>query len=75
MDNALLNILELSRDPMLAVADGRISLMNTAAKQVFPDCRLGDRAAEYIPDLVIKNPGSDFLQAFPPKTTFFTDEL
>ena len=31
--------------------------------------------ADYIPDLVIKNPGSDFFRVFPPKTTFFSDDL
>ena len=29
----------------------------------------------YIPDLVINNPGSDFFRVFPPKTTFFSDNL
>ena len=31
--------------------------------------------AEYIPGLRIRDPGSDFFGAFPPKTTFFSDEL
>ena len=31
--------------------------------------------AAYVPDLVILNPGSDFFHLFPPKTTFFTDDL
>ena len=30
---------------------------------------------DYIPDLDIRNPGSDFFRAFPPKTTFFSDDL
>lgn len=29
----------------------------------------------YIPDLVINNPESDFFRVFPPKTTFFSDNL
>ena len=63
MDNALQNILELSRDPMLAVADGKILLMNTAAKKVFPECRLGDGAAEYIPDLILFDQAESFLSS------------
>ena len=31
--------------------------------------------AAYLPDVEIKNPGSDFLRAFPPKTTFFSDNF
>lgn len=31
--------------------------------------------AEYIPGLTIRNPGSDFFRVFPPKTTFFSDDL
>ncbi len=31
--------------------------------------------AAYIPELEIGNPASDFFQAFPPKTTFFSDDL
>ena len=72
MDNALLNILELSRDPMLAVADGRISLMNTAAKQVFPDCRLGDRAAEYIPDLILFEQADSFISSLQLRGVHYT---
>ena len=29
----------------------------------------------YIPDLVINDPDSDFFRVFPPKTTFFSDDL
>ena len=31
--------------------------------------------AAYIPDLVVKNPSSSFFSLFPPKTTFFSDDL
>ena len=35
----------------------------------------GFTEAAYIPDIVINNPGSDFFRVFPPKTTFFSDDL
>lgn len=31
--------------------------------------------AAYLPDLIIQNPESSFFQVFPPKTTFFSDNL
>ncbi len=36
-------------------------------------CGLSDAA--YIPDLVIRNPQSSFFHVFPPKTTFFSENL
>ena len=33
----------------------------------------GFAEADYIPDLVIRNPDSDFFKLFPPRTAFFTD--
>ena len=30
---------------------------------------------QYLPDLTVQNPDSDFFTAFPPKTTFFSDHL
>ncbi|MBR5427351.1 MAG: GNAT family N-acetyltransferase [Clostridia bacterium] len=53
------------RDPDAVMGIGRASELLL--------CGFAD--AEYIPDLVIRNPGSDFFRAFPPKTTFFSDDL
>ena len=53
MDNALRPLLELNRDPVIAVEDGAISLMNSAARQAFPALRVGDLTAELIPDAVL----------------------
>lgn len=61
MDNALQNLLELSRDPMLALKDGRIRMMNAAAVKAFPDRRVGDAASDLLPDLVLFDPAESFL--------------
>jgi predicted acetyltransferase len=45
--------------------------MNTASKILLS----GIADGAYMPQLVIKNPESDFFKLFPPKTSFFTDAL
>ncbi len=61
MDNALQNLLELSRDPMLALKGGRILMMNTAAENAFPDRRVGDPASGFLPEFVLFDPTESFL--------------
>lgn len=61
MDKALENLLELSRDPMFAVAAGKIRVMNAAAKKAFPDRRVGDAAAGFLPDSIVFAPAESFL--------------
>lgn len=60
MDQALQNLLELSRDPMFALADGKISVMNAAARSVFPDLRVGDLASAILPELILSNTADSF---------------
>ena len=50
MDNKLETILELSRDPMLAAEDGRVTCMNAAARVAFPGVAAGTRVTELIPE-------------------------
>lgn len=61
MDNALQPILELIRDPILALADGRIALMNAAARKAFPTVRVGDGAFDLIPDLIVFAQAEQFI--------------
>lgn len=61
MDNAMQNLLELSRDPMLALKGGRILTMNTAAEKAFPDRRVGDPASDLLPELILFDPTESFL--------------
>lgn len=61
MDNALQNLLELSRDPMLALKGGRILMMNSAAENAFPDRRVGDPASGFLPELVLFDPMESFM--------------
>ncbi len=63
MDNALQPLLELSRDPVLAVADGKIRLMNSAACAAFPGFRVGDSAAKLIPDCIAFETTAQFVSA------------
>ena len=60
MDNAMQNVLELSRDPMIALQDGRILMMNAAAGKVFPDRRIGDAASGFLPDPVLYDTADSF---------------
>ena len=60
MDQALQNLLELSRDPVLAVTDGKISMMNAAARAAFPGRRVGDAAAGFLPELILSDPSEGF---------------
>ena len=63
MDNALQAILELNRDPVLAVEDGKVALMNAAARQTFPGCRIGDRAVQLIPELIVLEQADSYISA------------
>ena len=60
MDQALQNLLELSRDPMLALEDGKISMMNAAAMAAFPDRRIGDKASGFLPELIMSDTAESF---------------
>ena len=60
MDNAMQNVLELSRDPMIALQDGRILMMNAVAGKVFPDRRIGDAASGFLPDPVLYDTADSF---------------
>ena len=46
-------ILELSREPVLALREGKVERMNRAAHLAFPGCCVGDEAAELLPDPLI----------------------
>ena len=50
MDDALQSVMELSRDPVLALENGMIAYMNSAAQKAFPGFRVGGSAAELLPD-------------------------
>ena len=63
MLNALESILELNRDPMLVLADGKILLMNSAARSAFPASRVGDSASELLPDEIVFAPAQEFLSS------------
>ncbi len=63
MDNALQAILELNRDPVLALVGGKIHMMNSAAENAFPGTRVGDRAADLIPDLITFEPAAQFVSS------------
>ena len=63
MDNALQSILELSRDPFLAVSEGKIRMMNAVARQTFPGFRVGDSAGELIPELIAFEASDQFISA------------
>ncbi|MBQ6019527.1 MAG: GNAT family N-acetyltransferase [Clostridia bacterium] len=58
-------------DKNSARAPDAVADIGTASRLLL--CGFSD--AEYIPGLEIRNPDSDFFRAFPPKTTFFTDNL
>ena len=60
MDQALQNLLELSRDPMLALTNGKIGMMNAAARAAFPGCRVGDSAAGFLPDAILSGEADSF---------------
>ena len=72
MDNALNPLLELSRDPVLVLEAGKIILMNPAARQAFPACRIGDSSADLIPDQITFDPAERFLTAVLIGTTRYT---
>ena len=63
MLNALESILELNRDPMLVLADGKIHLMNSAARKAFPGSRIGDGASDLIPDLIVFDAAKEFISS------------
>ena len=63
MLNALESILELNRDPMLVLKDGKILLMNSAARDAFPSSRVGDGAAELISDPIIFDAAEAFVSS------------
>lgn len=58
---ALESILELSRDPVLALSDGQLVMMNAAAKQAFPGSRIGDSASALVPDAILFEPSDRFV--------------
>lgn len=60
---ALESILELSRDPVLALSGGRLLMMNAAAKQAFPGSRIGDGASTLVPDAIVHEPSERFVSA------------
>lgn len=53
MENALQSVMELSRDPVLALKNGTIAYMNAAALRVFPRVRVGDGAGGLLPDPIL----------------------
>ena len=68
----------------VAYADGAAQVVRDGARE--PDAVMdigtasglllrGFTDAAYVPGIEIRNPGSDFFTAFPPKTAFFTDNL
>ena len=61
MSNSLQAILELSRDPVLALEDGTILLMNAAARQAFPGCRVGGTAQALFPDTITFAQAEEFV--------------
>lgn len=63
MDNALYPLLELSREPVLAVEGGKIAMMNGAAQQAFPSLRIGDLTAGLIPDAILSERADFFAGA------------
>ena len=63
MDNAMQSLLELSRDPMIALQGGRILMMNAAAGKAFPDRRVGDAASVFLPDPVLYDTADSFTSA------------
>ena len=63
MDNALQTMLELSRDPVLIVAEGKLCSMNAAARQAFPGSRIGDSAVDLIPNLIVFEQADQFVSS------------
>lgn len=61
MDNKLLKIIELNRDPMLAAEEERICCMNTAAKELFPNVEPGCNARILLPEHILLEPSESFL--------------
>lgn len=63
MDNKLETILELSRDPMLAAEDGRLTCVNAAARLAFPGAAAGTPVAEVIPEHILNAQSGRFAAA------------
>ena len=63
MDKNLDPLLELSRDPVLVLENGKIVRMNSAARQSFPASRVGDAAADLIPDPIAFDEADRFISA------------
>lgn len=61
MDKNLKAVFELSRIPMLAVTDGRISHANSFAVQLFGSSLVGSAAVGIIPDHILANPSDSFV--------------
>lgn len=63
MDNKLQNLIELSRDPMMAVEDGRILCMNGAARSLFPKAEQGSDASEFLPQELLSQSAASFVSS------------
>ena len=63
MQDEIQSILELNRDPVFAVAKGRILMMNPAAQAAFPRTRIGDSASLLFPDLIVFEQSDRFMSA------------
>lgn len=61
MDKQLETVLELSRDPMLALEDRRIVYANNAAAIALPELKPGRRAAEYLPEQILSGGAGRFV--------------
>lgn len=64
MQTELLSILELCRDPMLLVEDGKITYLNASAEKLFfPQHLLQRSVAGLIPDYILFDPAKKFVSS------------
>ncbi len=63
MYGMLQDLLELNRDPALALVDGRIHLMNAAARAAFPQLRPGSPVGTLLPESLLADPSASFVCA------------
>lgn len=72
MDNKLERTMELSRDPMLLVENGKLQLMNTAARMLFRSTLPGDPAVKILPDSILSEPSESFFTSLNVQNTRYT---
>ena len=63
MDDKLNKIMELSRDPMLAVEGGKLCGMNSAARALFPGTEIGDCVPPQLPEQLLSTPSESFFSS------------